>query len=148
MANDAERLARKLSTLLDLGFTRARPAPTMAEAVRLDPTVASAREVLAMTTSEGARALGMGDRIGSLVPGKLADLAVVETRHPRLTPMYDPVSHLVYAARSSDVRHVMVGGDWVVRNRQLLTFDLAPVMADARDLATQIQGPASFCKNP
>jgi 5-methylthioadenosine/S-adenosylhomocysteine deaminase len=56
--------------------------------------------------------------------------------------MYEPVSHLVYAARGGDVRHVMVGGRWVVRARQLLTFELAPVMAEARAVAVHIQGRA------
>ena len=124
---------------LDL-FGEMDTAAKLHKAVRRDPTVASAREVLAMATGEGARALGMGDRIGAITPGKLADLVVVETRHPRLTPIYDPVSHLVYAARSSDVRDVMVGGQWAVRNRELLTFATAPVMADARAVAKQIQG--------
>jgi 5-methylthioadenosine/S-adenosylhomocysteine deaminase len=107
-----------------------------------DPTVADAHQVLAMATSEGARALGMDAQIGSISKGKLADLVIVETRTPHFTPMYEPVSHLVYAARGGDVRHVMVGGRWVVRERQLLTFELAPVMAEARAVAVHIQGRA------
>jgi 5-methylthioadenosine/S-adenosylhomocysteine deaminase len=113
-------------------------AAKLHKAVGLDPTLVSAREVLAMATSQGAEALGMADRIGSLTPGKLADLVLVKTRHPRLTPMYDPISHLVYAAGSADVRHVMVGGRWVVRERQIQRFDPAAVMAAARGAAAQI----------
>jgi 5-methylthioadenosine/S-adenosylhomocysteine deaminase len=122
---------------LDL-FGEMGAAAKLHKAVRRDPTVASAREVLAMATNEGARALGMAHRIGSLTPGKLADLVLVETRTPRLTPMYDPASHLVYAARGADVRHVMVGGRWVVRERRILCFDAAAVMAEARTVATRI----------
>jgi 5-methylthioadenosine/S-adenosylhomocysteine deaminase len=125
---------------LDL-FGELDMAAKLHKAVRLDPTVASAPAVLAMATNLGARVLGMADRIGSLTPGKLADLVLVETRSPRLTPIYDPISHLVYTARGGDVRDVMVGGRWAVRERRLLTFDSAPVMAAARAVATQIQAP-------
>jgi 5-methylthioadenosine/S-adenosylhomocysteine deaminase len=91
-----------------------------------------------MATSQGARVLGMGDRIGSLSEGKLADLVLVDIHTPHLTPIYDPISHLVYAARSSDVRHVMVGGRWVVREKRLVSFDPAPVMAEARTVARSV----------
>lgn len=127
---------------LDL-FREMHTAATLHKVVRQDPTVAAAREVLAMATSEGARVLGMADRIGSLTEGKLADLVLVDTCTPHLTPIYDPVSHLVYAARSSDVRHVMVGGRWVVREKRLLSFDPAPVMAEARKVARSVRQLAS-----
>jgi 5-methylthioadenosine/S-adenosylhomocysteine deaminase len=117
-------------------------AAKLHKAVRLDPTVVSAREVLAMATSRGAKALGLADQIGSLTPGKLADLVLVKTRHPRLTPMYDPVSHLVYAASSADVHHVMVGGRWVVRERRIQSFDPFAIMAEARTVAAQIGHPS------
>jgi 5-methylthioadenosine/S-adenosylhomocysteine deaminase len=126
---------------LDL-FGEMNTAAKLHKVIVRDPTVADARQVLAMATSEGARALGMEDLLGSISKGKLADLVLVDTRSPHLTPLYDPVSHLVYATRGSDVRDVMVGGGWVVRNRQLLTFDPAPVMAEARAVAAQIQRPA------
>ena len=61
-----------------------------------------AETVLAMATIEGARALGLADRIGSLEPGKEADLIVIDTRQPHLTPLYHPASHLVYSARGGD----------------------------------------------
>lgn len=123
---------------LDL-FGEMNTAAKLHKVVRRDPTVADARRVLAMATSEGARALGMEDRIGSISKGKLADLVLVDTRSPHLTPLYDPASHLVYSARSSDVRDVMVGGRWVVRGRRLLTFDPGPVMVQARAVAAQVK---------
>lgn len=123
---------------LDL-FGEMNMAAKLHKAVRRDPTVADARRVLAMATSEGGRALGMADRIGSISEGKLADLVLVDTRSPHLTPLYDPASHLVYSARSSDVRDVMVGGRWVVRGRRLLTFDPGPVMVQARAVAAQVK---------
>jgi 5-methylthioadenosine/S-adenosylhomocysteine deaminase len=63
-----------------------------------------------MGTIDGARAIGLDDSIGSLEIGKQADVVVLETRVPHLTPMYHPESHLVYAAGGSDVRHVFVSG--------------------------------------
>jgi 5-methylthioadenosine/S-adenosylhomocysteine deaminase len=123
---------------LDL-FGEMHTAATLHKVVRQDPTVATARQVLAMATSEGARVLGMEGRIGSIREGKLADLVLVDIHTPHLTPIYDPVSHLVYAARSSDVRHVMVGGRWVVREKRLVSFDPAPVMAAARKVASSVR---------
>ncbi len=97
---------------------------------RLDPTVLDAATVVRMATIQGARILGLDRRIGSLEKGKSADLIVVDTRQPHLTPLYHPASHLVYAASAGDVRHVMIGGRWVVRDRRLLTMDL-PALLDA-----------------
>ncbi|MFZ5569548.1 MAG: amidohydrolase family protein [Thermodesulfobacteriota bacterium] len=91
----------------------------------LDPTLLSAREVLTMATSGGAEAIGLNREIGSLEVGKQADLIVIDTQKPHLVPMYHPVSHLVYAARGSDVRDVFVAGKPLVRNRSLLTIDSA-----------------------
>lgn len=103
-----------------------------------DPTAAPATAVLEMATLGGARALGMEDRIGSLEAGKRADLAIVDVKVPRLTPMYDPVSHLVYAAKGADVRHVVVEGKVIMRDRVVLTLDQRAVMARAADLAKRV----------
>jgi 5-methylthioadenosine/S-adenosylhomocysteine deaminase len=81
----------------------------------------------------------MEGRIGSITEGKLADLVLVDIHTPHLTPLYDPISHLVYAARSSDVRHVLVGGRWVVRGKRLVSFDPVPVMAAARKVAVSVR---------
>lgn len=103
-----------------------------------DPTAAPAAAVLEMATLGGARALGMEDRIGSLEVGKRADLAVVGLGEARLHPLYDPVSHLVYAAKGSDVRHVVVEGKVVVRDRKVLTLDEPAVLAEATRLRQQV----------
>jgi 5-methylthioadenosine/S-adenosylhomocysteine deaminase len=97
-----------------------------------DPRVVSAREALAMATIGGARALGMEKHIGSLEPGKRADLIVVSMRGARQTPMYDPVSHLVYVSRGDDVQTTVVHGKVLMRNRQVLTMNEAAVLTDAR----------------
>jgi len=104
-----------------------------------DPTAASAQTVLEMATLGGAAALGMADRIGSLEAGKLADLIVVSMRSARQTPMYNPVSHLVYATRGDDVRTTIVNGRIVMRDRRVLTLNPGAVLADARRLAARVR---------
>ena len=75
-----------------------------------DPRAIPAPVALEMATIGGARALGLGDRLGSLEAGKRADLIVVSMSSARQTPMYDAVSHLVYATRGDDVRTTIVNG--------------------------------------
>lgn len=103
-----------------------------------DPTVLPAHEVVALATREGARVLGLEDRVGTLTPGKQADLIVVDLDRAHLTPLYDPCSHLVYAARSADVRHVMVAGRWLLKDRRLLTLDWPDLAARARSYALDL----------
>jgi len=91
-----------------------------------------ASDVLAMATIRGARALGLADEIGSLEPGKKADIAVVDLSGPHCQPA-GPDLHatLVYCARASDVIDVLVDGKAVVRSRKLLTLDAAKLAAAA-----------------
>jgi 5-methylthioadenosine/S-adenosylhomocysteine deaminase len=98
----------------------------------MDPTVLDAKSVLKMATVSGAKTLGLAHEIGSIEPGKQADIIIVDTRKPHLTPLYHPESHLVYAASGSDVRHVFVAGRRVVKDYQLTTLDLDEVMDSAR----------------
>jgi 5-methylthioadenosine/S-adenosylhomocysteine deaminase len=105
----------------------------------LDPTVMDAQTVLRMATIDGARALGLGERIGSLETGKQADLIILDTRKPHLTPMYHPASHLVYAARGSDVSTVLIDGRIVMRDRRILTFDAEAAMDEVNRLAFAIR---------
>lgn len=107
---------------------------------RLDPTVLDAREVLTLATRSGAEAIGLGKQIGSLEQGKKADLIIIDTHKPHLTPLYDPVSHIVYAASGSDVRDVIVDGQLVVLNRVVLKFKLEPVVESVAKLARKIGG--------
>ena len=92
-----------------------------------DPTAAPAPAVLEMATLGGARALGMEDRLGSLEVGKRADIVVVSLAAPRLHPLYDAVSHLVYVAKGADVRDVVIEGRVVMRDGKVLTLDEAAV---------------------
>jgi 5-methylthioadenosine/S-adenosylhomocysteine deaminase len=98
----------------------------------LDPTVLPAEAVVRMATIDGARALGLGEETGSLEPGKQADLIVIDTHAPHLTPIHNPASAIVYAAKGSDVSAVMVAGRWVVKDRRLAGVDLAEIMHHTR----------------
>ncbi len=104
-----------------------------------DPTVLPARAALAMATIGGARVLGLDERIGTLAEGKEADLICISIDRAHATPLYDPFSHLVYAARSSDVRHVLVRGKLVVGDGKLRTLDLDRVRAEAAEFALRLR---------
>ena len=119
-------------------FEEMATAAFLAKHAAGDPTVAPAGAILEMATLGGARALGMEDRIGSLEAGKRADVVIVDVGSPRMTPMYDPVSHLVYAAKGADVRHVVVEGRVVMRDRTVLTMDERAVVARASSLAARV----------
>jgi 5-methylthioadenosine/S-adenosylhomocysteine deaminase len=108
-----------------------------------DPRVVGARTALEMATIGGARALGMADRIGSLEPGKRADLIVVGMTSARQTPMYDPISHLVYVTRGDDVRSTIVNGKVLMRDRQLKTLDERAIVGDARRWAEKVRAAVS-----
>lgn len=103
-----------------------------------DPTVVPAEQALAMATIGGARALHMEEKIGSIETGKLADLIVVDLSAPHLVPMYNLYSHLVYAAKASDVSDTIVNGRVLMRNRKLLTINEEAVKAVARKYQKQV----------
>ena len=104
-----------------------------------DPRVLPAAATLEMATIQGARALGLQNETGSLEAGKRADIVVVSTAGARLTPIYDPISHLVYAAHGDDVRTVMVNGRVLMRDRKMLTLDEPAVLAEARKFADAVR---------
>jgi 5-methylthioadenosine/S-adenosylhomocysteine deaminase len=101
----------------------------------MDPTVLPAPTVLEMATLNGAKVLGLENQIGALIPGLKGDIIVIDLDQPHLTPLYDPYSHLVYAATGADVQTVLVHGHILVQNRRLLSFDLEETLARARELA-------------
>ena len=94
-----------------------------------------ARDVIHMATIEGARVLGLDGLTGSLEPGKAADVVRISLDAPRLQPVYDPFATLVFAAMPDDVRDVMVGGRWLMRDRDVLTLDRRKVLRDAGQIA-------------
>ena len=105
---------------------------------RLDPTVMDAPTVVRMATFDGARVLGLQDLIGSLEPGKKADIIVIDTRQPHLTPMYDVYSHLVYAVSGHDVVTSIVNGKVLMENRVLTTLDQDAVIESVNRIAERV----------
>ena len=103
-----------------------------------DRSIFPAREVLSMATLEGARALRMEEQIGSLEPGKYADLIVLETDSPNMCPIYDPYSAVVYSANPSNVESVFVHGKQVVDHRKLLTADFGQLKRELLCYCDQI----------
>jgi 5-methylthioadenosine/S-adenosylhomocysteine deaminase len=104
----------------------------------LDPTARPAQTVLKMATSGGAGILGLGEYIGSLVPGKEADLILVNIRQPHLQPFHHP-DLLVYAASGADVNTVIINGKIVMQDRSILTFDVNEAMAKVLELAEALK---------
>jgi cytosine/adenosine deaminase-related metal-dependent hydrolase len=90
--------------------------------------IVSAREALRAATLGGAEALGLGERTGSLEVGKAADLILADTRDFNLQPVYDWYATVVYGMRPHNVRHVLVDGAWLVRDRRMTGFDQDAVM--------------------
>jgi len=100
-----------------------RTASLLAKAVGEDAQAMPAQQALAAATLNGARALGLEASIGSLVPGKFADLCALSFEEPELAPCYDPVSHLVYSAGRGEVSHVWVAGQIRVEQGKLVGFE-------------------------
>lgn len=120
-------------------FQEMNTAAKLGKLALLDPTVMSAGTVLRMATGRGAEVLGMSDRIGSLQTGMQADLIVIDTDKPHLTPMYHEYSHLVYAAGGADVDTVIIDGRVVMEKRKLMTIDEETVMTEVRRIAERVK---------
>ncbi len=103
-----------------------------------DPTVVPAKTALKMATIDGARAIGLGEVVGSLEVGKRADIIILDSRHPRLRPMFNPVSQAVYAAGADCVRDTIVDGQVRVRNRELVNGEPEALMAPVEAVAHAI----------
>ncbi len=124
-------------------FEEVRLASFIAKAVSNDPTSLPAPMALALATRIGAKALHIGHLTGSLEPGKRADLILVDSTPVHSSPRFqrDPnnaYAQIVYASKSTDVSDVMVNGRWLMRNRQLLTLNEVELLAQAREIASQI----------
>jgi len=120
-------------------FAEMRTAALLAKAVAGDATALPAASALRMATLNGAIALGLGDQTGSLITGKCADIVAVELDGIEATPLYDPVSQLVYATGRDQVTDVWVAGQQVLEGRRLSDLDEAEVCAKARAWSTRIR---------
>ncbi len=121
-------------------LTELRTAALLAKGVSGDARAVPATTVLQMATLNGARALGLEQEIGSITVGKQADLIAIDFRDPRLCPVYDPVSQIVYAAHRDNVREVWVGGRHVVQAGEVMQVDPLQLIANATRWGTLIRG--------
>ena len=112
-------------------FTEMRTAALLQKALH-GPEVLPAGRALRMATIDGARAMGLDSEIGSLEVGKRADVAVVRLDRLHATPVTDAVSALVYSGGSDDVHSVIIDGEFVMRERKLLTLDEREIIANAK----------------
>jgi 5-methylthioadenosine/S-adenosylhomocysteine deaminase len=117
-------------------------AALLQKAVTRQADAVVAAEVFRMATVGGAAAVGLGDRLGRLTPGFIADVVLIDTRGPHLTPMHDPLAALVYGARGSDVDSVLVGGRVVVRHGEVQTVDEQQVVRDVEQRARAVRASA------
>ncbi len=124
-------------------FEEVRLAAILAKTAANDPTTLPAKQALLMATRQGAEALFIGDITGSLEIGKRADIVIMDADPLHNVPQFDSdpnaiYSRIVYAGHATDVRHVMVNGRWLMRDRELLTIDEQAVKVQAQALARQI----------
>jgi 5-methylthioadenosine/S-adenosylhomocysteine deaminase len=113
-------------------------APKLQKLARMDSRALPAEQVVALATITGARALHLEKQIGSLEPGKKADLILVDTSAPHATPMYNVYSQLVYASKASDVKTVIIAGKIVMEDRQMLTLNESEILAKAKEYQKQV----------
>lgn len=114
-------------------------AAKLAKISKMDPLALGAKDVVAMATIDGARAIHMEKEIGSLEAGKKADLILISLDEPNAVPMYDIYAQIAYSLKGSDVETVMIGGRVVMRNRKLLTVDEPAVLQKARDYGEAVK---------
>jgi 5-methylthioadenosine/S-adenosylhomocysteine deaminase len=120
-------------------FEAMRQAAFLHKLQSRDPRAVPAPVALEMATMGGARVLGLEGEIGSVEAGKRADLIVVGVNRARQTPLYDPISHLVYATRGDDVETTIVNGKVLMRGRRVATLDESSVLEEANRFARRIR---------
>jgi len=120
-------------------FQEMKTAALIHKVNKLNPVAAKAQTILDMATINGAKALGLGDDIGSIENGKKADLIILNFNKPHLTPLYNAVSHLVYAAKSSDVETVIIDGKIVMENRKLTKINEAKIIKQIKNHYSKIK---------
>jgi 5-methylthioadenosine/S-adenosylhomocysteine deaminase len=116
-------------------FNVMRLSANLAKLIKSNPSVISGAEVIRAATMGGAKAIGMQSKIGSVEVGKRADLIMIDLAAPHLTPLRDPIGLVVYAAGRSDVKHVIVDGEVVIKDRKPTRVDSAEVIAAANEKA-------------
>jgi len=120
-------------------FGEMNSAAKMHKVARMDPTVMNAAATLHAATLGGAALLGAEAEIGSIAVGKKADIIMLDMDQPHLTPVYNPISHLVYAAGGGDVIHSIINGQVVMRDRQLTTLDETAIITEMQQIGEIIR---------
>ncbi|MEA3464104.1 MAG: amidohydrolase [Patescibacteria group bacterium] len=115
---------------LDL-FSEMRICALLHKVNKLNPMVMNARKVVKMATVDGAKALGLNNKIGSLEVGKSADIITINLDKPHLIPIYNPYAHLVYCAGAQDVNNVIINGKVVMENREVKTINEEKILKEA-----------------
>ncbi len=133
IGTDGASSNNRLSVLHD-----AQLAALMHKLRDLDPTAVSAKDALTMATIEGARALQWSDEVGSLAVGKAADIVCFDMDKPWLVPNFDPISTIVYAARSDDVSRVYASGELLYKNGEWTKLDAERICYEANTVAHRI----------
>jgi 5-methylthioadenosine/S-adenosylhomocysteine deaminase len=103
-------------------FGEMKTAALLQKVTHRNPCLLPATRVIKMATVNGARALGL-EKVGRLLPGWQADLTVIDINDLRFRPVHDPAAMIVYNVNGSDVIHTMVGGNWLLKNKKILSFD-------------------------
>ena len=124
---------------LDL-LGEARLAGLLAKGTSGDASTLPAHALIYMATLGGARALGLADRIGSLEPGKQADLCAIRLDSPATLPVFDAASHILYAAGREHVTDVWVAGESVVKKKQLVRISYEEVYVRAKTWENRLRG--------
>jgi 5-methylthioadenosine/S-adenosylhomocysteine deaminase len=119
-------------------FEETRLAALIHKIETFDATMVSAYQALYMATRGGAQAVGMADMIGRLAPGFKADIILVDTNKPHLTPQHNVVANLVYSAGAADVSDTMVDGRWLMRDRTINSLNEAVVLKKGSDTAAEL----------
>jgi 5-methylthioadenosine/S-adenosylhomocysteine deaminase len=119
-------------------FSEMSTAAKLQKVRDLEPTALKAEAALQAATTGGAALLRAEAEIGSIKVGKKADIIMLDMNQPHLTPCYHPVSHLVYAAKGTDVLHSVINGQIILRDRQLTTLDEAAIIAEMRKIGATI----------
>ena len=116
-----------------------RFAALLPKVIDYNPEAMSARQVIQSATIQGAKALGLGNRIGSIEVGKEADLILIDTNDVNMTPLYDEFSAIAYAMSSRNIQASMVHGEWIMKDRKVLHLDEEEVLEKVRNIALTIK---------
>jgi 5-methylthioadenosine/S-adenosylhomocysteine deaminase len=114
-------------------------AAKLQKVTRNDPRAQNAEQALELATIGGARALHMENELGSLEPGKKADLITLDLDSPNAVPLYDLYAQIVYSLKGEEVKTVIIGGRIVMKDRRVLTIDQGRVIANARNYAAKVK---------